>query len=37
MSYLLKKLREIGRDDEDNTKAINILEASGIVVKSNDG
>lgn len=34
---LIKELTRFGRDDEDNSRAINILEASSVRVKSNDG
>lgn len=34
---LIKELTRFGRDDEDNSRAINILEASSVKVKSNDG
>lgn len=34
---LIKELTRFGRDDEDNSRAINILEASDVRVRSNDG
>ncbi|AYK05654.1 recombinase family protein [Brevibacillus laterosporus] len=34
---LIKELTRFGRDDEDNSRAIHILEASGVRVRSNDG